>query len=64
VVEDALSRRPCVFSLLPLNVNMRECVLMQLQGDNWYLKVTSNLQSGRQLNPKYKGYSLEADEIL
>jgi hypothetical protein len=43
VVIDALSRRPRVFSLVPLKVNLRERVLMQLQGDSWYLKVTSNL---------------------
>jgi hypothetical protein len=47
VVADALSRRPRVFSLIPLKVNLRERVLTQLQGDSWYLKVTSNLQSGR-----------------
>jgi hypothetical protein len=64
VVTDALSRRPRVFSLVPLKVNMREHVLTQLQGDSWYLKVTSNLQSGRQLDPKYEGYSLEADGLL
>jgi hypothetical protein len=43
VVADALSRRPCIFSLIPLKVNLREHVLTQLQGDSWYLKVTSNL---------------------
>jgi hypothetical protein len=43
VVADALSRRPCVFSLAPLKVNLREHVLAQLQGDSWYLGVTSNL---------------------
>ena len=61
VVADALSRRPRIFSLVTLKVNMREHVLTQLPGDSWYLKVTSNLQSGRQLDPKYEGYSLEAD---
>jgi hypothetical protein len=64
VVADALSRRPRVFSLVPLKVNLREHVLMQLQGDSWYLKVTSNLQGGRQLDPKYEGYSLEADGTI
>jgi hypothetical protein len=43
VVADALSRRPRIFSLVPLKVNLREHVLTQLQGDSWYLKVTSNL---------------------
>jgi hypothetical protein len=47
VITDASSRRPRVFSLVPLKVNLRERVLMQLQGDSWYLKVTSNLLSGR-----------------
>ena len=64
VVANALSRRPRVFSLVPLKVNLRECVLTQLLGDSWYLKVTSNLQSGRQLDPKYEGYSLEANKLL
>jgi hypothetical protein len=43
VVADALSKRPRVFSLVPLKVNLREHVLTQIQGDSWYLKVTSNL---------------------
>jgi hypothetical protein len=64
VVIDALSRRPRVFSLIPLKVNLREHVLMQLQGDSWYLEVTLNLQSRRELDPKYEGYSLEADRLL
>jgi hypothetical protein len=47
VVVDALSRRPCVFSLVSLKVNIRERVLTQFLGDSWYLKVTSNLENGR-----------------
>jgi hypothetical protein len=43
VVADALSRRPRIFSLVPLKVNLREQVLTQLLGDSWYLKVTSDL---------------------
>jgi hypothetical protein len=45
MVTDSLSRRPCVFSLVPLKVNMREQLLGKLLGYNWYLKVTSTLQS-------------------
>jgi hypothetical protein len=64
VVVDALSRRPRIFSLVPLKVNLREHVLTQLQGDSWYLTITSNLERGRQLDPKYEGYSLEANRLL
>jgi hypothetical protein len=64
VVTDALNMRPHVFSLVPLKVNLRECVLGKRLGDSWYLKVTSTLQSGRQLDPKYEGYILEAYGLL
>jgi hypothetical protein len=64
VVADALSRRPRVFSLVLLKVNLREHVLGQLLGDRWYLKVTSTLRSGRKLDPKYEGYILEAYGLL
>jgi hypothetical protein len=64
VVADALSRRPRIFSLVTLKVNLREHVLTQLLGDSWYLKGTLNLQSGRQLDPKYEGYNLETDGLL
>jgi hypothetical protein len=61
---DSLSRRPRVFCLVPLKVNLRECVLGKLLGDSWYLKVTSTLQCGRQVDQKYEGYSLEVDGLL
>jgi len=64
VVANALSRRPHIFSLVTLKVNLREHVLTQLLGDSWYLKVTSNLQRERQLDPKYEEYSLEIDRLL
>jgi hypothetical protein len=64
VVANALSRRPHIFSLVTLKVSLREQVLTQLLGDSWYLKVTSNLQNERQLDPKYEGYNLEIDGLL
>jgi hypothetical protein len=64
VVADALSRRPLIFSLVPLKVNLRERVFGKLLRDSWYLKVTSTLQSERKLEPRYEGYSLEVDGLL
>ena len=43
VVADSLSRKPRIFSLIPLKVDLRERVLGQLVGDSWYLKVVSEL---------------------
>ena len=39
-------------------------MLGQLLGYSWYLKVTSTLKSGMQLDPKYEAYSVEADGLL
>jgi hypothetical protein len=64
VVMSALRRRPRVFFLVPLKVNLREHVLGKLLGYSWYLKVTSTLQNGRQLDPKYEGYNLEVDGLF
>ena len=47
VVGDALSRRPRIFSLIPLRVDLKEKVLEQLLGDGWYIKLTSDIQSGK-----------------
>jgi hypothetical protein len=64
VVTDALRRRPHVFSLVSLKVNLRQQVLGQLLGDSWHLKVTSTLHSGRKLDPKYERYILEKNGLL
>ena len=64
VVETALSRRPRIFSLIPLKVDLKEKVLRQLLGDIWYIKVTSVLQSGKKLESKYDGYHIEEDGLL
>jgi len=43
VVDDALIRRPWIFSLIPLRENLREFVIEKLLGYSWYIKVTSIL---------------------
>jgi hypothetical protein len=39
-------------------------VLGQLLRDTWYLKVTSSLHNGRNLEPKFKEFVLEVDELF
>ena len=64
VVADALSRRPRIFSLIPLRVDLKEKVLEQLLGDGWYIKVTSDIQSGKKCGSKYYGYHIEEYGLL
>ena len=64
VVADALIRRPRIFSLIPLRVDLKEKVLKQLLGDGWYIKVTLDIQSGKKCESKYHGYYIEEDGLL
>ena len=50
VVADALSRRPQVFSLIAIKVDLRQRVLDHLIKDIWYLKVRASLEGKRQKN--------------
>jgi hypothetical protein len=38
-VVDALSRRPWIFSMLPLQMNLRENILKLQENDAWYAEV-------------------------
>eukprot|EP00253_Pinus_taeda_P020588 PITA_20588 len=53
VVADALSRRPRIFSLIPIKVDLRQRVLDHLIKNSWYLKVRASLEAskGRSLSP-------------
>ncbi len=64
VVVDALSRRPRIFFLIPIKVDLRQRVLDYLIKDSWYLMVRSNLESKKPKESKFEGYELEDDGIL
>ena len=59
VVADALSRRPQIFFLIPINVDLRKRVLEHLLEDSWYLKVRFEFDSKNPKEPKFEGYELE-----
>ena len=59
VVEDTLSSRARIFSLIPLKVDLKDKVLRQLLGDGWYIKVTLDIENGKNFELKYDGYHIE-----
>lgn len=64
VVADALSRRPRIFSLIPIKVDLRKQVLEHLLKDNCYLKVRSGIGNRNPKESKFEGYEFEDDGIL
>lgn len=63
-MANALSRRPQIFSLIPIKVDLRQRVLEHLLRNNWYLKVKSDLNSKNVKESKFEGYELENDGIF
>jgi hypothetical protein len=63
-VADALSRRPHIFSVLPLKMNLRENILILQFDDDWYKEVKNNIGQDTMMVLKYEGYSLDDDGLL
>jgi hypothetical protein len=63
-VADALSRRPRIFSVLPLQTNIREKILTLQRDDDWYTEVKDFIEKNTMMVPRYEGYSLDSDGLL
>ena len=64
VVEDTLSSRARIFSLIPFKVDLKDKFLGQLLGDGWYIKVTLDIENGKKFESRYDGYHIEEDGFL
>jgi hypothetical protein len=63
-VADALSQRPRIFSVLPLQTNLREKILTLQRDDDWYTEVKDFIGQNTMTVPRYEGYSLDSDGLL
>jgi hypothetical protein len=63
-VADALSWRPHIFSVIPLEMNLRENILAIKCDDDWDKEVKENIRQDTMLLPKFEGYTLENDELM
>jgi len=63
-VADALSRRPCIFSVLPLQTNLRENILTLQRDDDWYKEVKDNIIQDTVMVPRFEGYTLDNDRLM
>jgi hypothetical protein len=63
-VADALSWRPCIFLVLPLQMNLREKILTLQRDDGWYKEVKDFIGQNTMMVPKYEGYSFDNDGLL
>ena len=63
-VADALSRRPHIFSVLPLQTNLREKILTSQRDDDWYKEVEGFIGQNTMMVPQFEGFSFDSDGLL
>jgi hypothetical protein len=63
-VVDALSHRPCIFSVIHLQTNMRENILTMQMDDDWYKEVKENIGQDTIMVQSFEGYTLDNDGLM
>ena len=63
-VADALSRRPQIFSVIPLKIDLRECILRAQDVDEWCKEVKVSLSGEGAKKNKVEGYSCDDDGMV
>ena len=63
-VEDALSRRPHIFLVLPLQTNLCKKILTLQPDDDWYKEVEDFIGQNTMMVPRYEGFYFDRDGLL
>jgi hypothetical protein len=63
-VADVLSRRPHIFSLMPLQTNICENILTLQRDDDWYKEVKDFIGHNTMMVPIFEGFTLDDDGLL
>jgi hypothetical protein len=63
-VVDALSQRPHIVLVLPLQTNLREKILTLQRVDEWYKEVKDFIGQNIMMVPRFEGFTLDDDGIL
>ena len=63
-VVDALSQRPCIFLVLPLQTNLREKILTLQRDDDWYKEFEDFIGKNTMMVPRFEGFMLDDDTLF
>jgi hypothetical protein len=63
-VANALSQRPLIFLVMPLQTNLCENILTLQCNDDWYKEVKDFIKQNTMLVPKFEGFTMDNDESL
>ena len=63
-VVDALSRRPCIFSVILLQTNLGGKIITLEREDESYKEVKDFIGQNTMMVPRYEGFSFDSDGLL
>jgi hypothetical protein len=63
-VEDALSQRPWIFSVMPLQDNIRENILTLQHDDDCYKEAKDFIGNNTMMVPRFGGFTFDDDGLL
>jgi hypothetical protein len=63
-VMDALSRRPHIFLVMPLQMTVHEKILTLQHDDDWYKEVKDFIEQKTIMVPKFEGFTVENNGLL
>jgi hypothetical protein len=63
-VVDALSQRPCIFLVIPLQTNVCENILTLQLDDDWYKEVKDFIGKNTMMVPKFEGFTVDNNGLL
>jgi hypothetical protein len=63
-VADALSERPRIFWVMPLQTNLRENILTLQHDDDWYKEVKEFIRKITMMVPKFEGFTVDNDGLM
>ena len=63
-MANALSQRPCIFLVFPLQTNLRENILTLQHGDDWYKEVEGFIRQNTVMVPRFEGFTFDDDGLL
>jgi hypothetical protein len=63
-VADALIWIPHIFSVFPLQTNLRENILTLQRDNNWYKEVEDFIRQNTMIVPRFEGFTFDDDGLL
>jgi hypothetical protein len=63
-VVDALSRRPDIFLVMPLHMNLREKIITLQHDNDWYKEVKYFIGQNKMMVPRLEGFTMDNDVLL